>query len=76
MHFPHVVLLSACAVIWTAPLLAQSPNGVINGLVVDPSTRVIVNADVVVVNDVTGMRYTTKTNGEGIYVLPSLPPGP
>jgi hypothetical protein len=76
MRFPHVVLLSACALMWTATLLAQSPNGVINGLVLDPSTRIIVSADVVIVNDVTGMRYTTKTNGEGIYVLPNLPPGP
>jgi hypothetical protein len=76
MRFPYVVLLSACALILVLPLLAQSPNGVINGLVVDPSTRVIVGADVVVVNDETGVRYTTKTNGEGIYVLPNLPPGP
>ncbi|MHB8217786.1 MAG: TonB-dependent receptor [Candidatus Sulfotelmatobacter sp.] len=76
MRFPYVVLLSACALMWTATLRAQSPDGVINGLVVDPSTRIIVGADVVVVNDVTGLRYTTKTNGEGIYVLPNLPPGP
>src|SRR5258708_9265164 len=76
MRFPHVVLLSACALMSTATLLAQSPNGVINGLVVDPSTGIIVGAEVVVVNDVTGVRYTTKTNGEGIYVLPNLPPGP
>ena len=76
MRFPHVVLLSACALMWTATLLAQSPNGVINGLVVDPSNRAILGADVVVVNDVTGLKYTTKTNDEGIYVLPNLPPGP
>jgi hypothetical protein len=76
MRFPYVVLLSACALMWTATLLAQSPNGVINGLVVDPSNRVIVGADVVVVNDVTGVQSTTKTNAEGIYVLPNLPPGP
>jgi hypothetical protein len=76
MRFPYVVLLSACALMLAFPLLAQSPNGVINGLVGDPSNRVIVGADVVVVNDVTGVQYTTKTNGEGIYVVPSLPPGP
>ena len=76
MRFPDVVLLSACVLMWTATLLAQSPNGVINGLVVDPSNRVVVGADVVVVNDVTGVQYTTKTNAEGIYVLPNLPPGP
>jgi hypothetical protein len=76
MRFPYVVLLSAFALLWTATLLAQSPNGVINGLVVDPSNRVVVGADVVVENDVTGLKYTTKTNDEGIYVLPNLAPGP
>jgi hypothetical protein len=76
MRFPYVVLLSVCALMWTATLLAQSPNGVINGLVVDPSGRGIVGAEVVVENDVTGLKYTTKTNDEGIYVLPNLPPGP
>ena len=28
------------------------------------------------VNDVTGVQYTTKSNSDGIYVLPNLPPGP
>jgi hypothetical protein len=76
MRFPYVVLLSVCALMWTATLLAQSPNGVINGLVVDSSSRAIVGADVVVVNDATGLKYTSKTNDEGIYVVPDLPPGP
>lgn len=76
MRFPYVVLLAACALMLALPLLAQSPNGVINGLVVDPSNRLIVGGDVVVVNDATGVQYTTKTNEEGIYVLPNLPPGP
>jgi hypothetical protein len=76
MRFPYVVLLSACVLTVALPLVAQSPNGVINGLVADPSNRVIVGSDVVVVNDVTGVKYTTKTNAEGIYVLPNLPPGP
>ena len=76
MRFPYVVLLSACALTLALPLLAQSPNGVLNGLVVDPSNQVIVGADIICVNDVTGVQYAAKTNGEGIYVLPSLPPGP
>lgn len=76
MRFPHVVLLSACVVMLASPLLAQSPNGVLNGQVVDPSNSVIVGADIVAINDVTGIQYTTKTNGEGLYVLPNLPPGP
>jgi hypothetical protein len=76
MRFPYVVLLSACALMWTATLLAQSPNGVINGLVVDPSNKLIAGADILVVNDVTGVKYFGKTNHDGIYIVPNLPPGP
>ena len=76
MRFPYVVFLSACVVMLALPLLAQSPNGVLNGQVVDPSSRAIVGAEILAVSDVTHVQYTTKTNGEGIYVLPNLPPGP
>jgi hypothetical protein len=76
MRIPYVVLLSACALMWTATLIAQSPNGVINGLVVDPSNRVIAGADILAINDVTGVKYSGKTNDDGIYVVPNLPPGP
>jgi hypothetical protein len=69
-----------CRFLWivliSIPLCAQSPNGNINGLVSDPTQGAIVAAEVVAVNDVTGVQYTTKTNGEGIYVLVNLPPGP
>ena len=54
---------------------AQSPNGSISGIVLDPSGGVIVGADLVAVNDATRVQYTSKTNGEGIYVVPNLPPG-
>src|SRR5208282_3161860 len=65
-----------CALMLALPLVAQSPNGVINGLVADPSNRIIVGADILVINDATGVKYPGKTNDEGIYVVPSLPPGP
>lgn len=55
--------------------VAQSPNGTINGLVLDPSGSVIVGADVTVVNDLTGLLYAARTNSEGIYVVTNLPPG-
>src|SRR5258708_19348604 len=59
-----------------APAIAQSPSATINGLALDPSGAAIAGAQIVVVNDATGVQYTTKTNGEGIYVVPNLPPGP
>ena len=76
MRFPRVSSLFVTAVLLTIPLVSQSPNGNVNGIILDPSSRLIVGAEVVAVNDVTGVKYATKTNDEGIYVLPNLPPGP
>jgi outer membrane receptor protein involved in Fe transport len=76
MRFPRFVPFLVCMTLNTFSLFAQSPNGNINGLVSDPSSAAVVGAEVVAVNDVTGVQYTTRTNGEGIYVLPNLPPGP
>jgi hypothetical protein len=76
MRFPLFVPILVCLTLNTFSLFAQSPNGNINGLVSDPSTAAVVGAEVVAVNDVTGVQYTTKSNSEGIYVLPNLTPGP
>ncbi len=54
---------------------AQSPDATISGIVLDPSGGIIAGADVVIVNDSTGVQYDSKTNSNGIYVVPNLPPG-
>ena len=76
MRFPRFVPFVVCLALNTFSLFAQSPNGNINGLVSDPSSAAVVGAEIVAVNDVTGVQYTTKSNTEGIYVLPNLPAGP
>lgn len=55
--------------------IAQSTDATISGLVVDSSGRVIPNADIEILNDATGVHYTNKTNGAGIYTVSILPPG-
>jgi hypothetical protein len=55
---------------------AQSPNGTVSGIVLDPSGAIIAGADIVIVNDATGVQYSSKTNSDGIYVVRNLPPGP
>jgi hypothetical protein len=55
--------------------LAQSASGTISGLVVDPTGAVIADADILVVNDATRVQYPGKTNSEGFYLIPNLPPG-
>jgi len=57
----------------TAP--GQSPNGTVSGIVLDPSGAVIAGADVLIVNDATAVQYPGKTNSEGYYVVPNIPPG-
>ena len=76
MRLPQFVVLLACVVLLVLPISAQSPNGTINGLVLDPSGRVMAGAGIVVVNDETRVQYPGKTNEEGIYVVSNLPPGP
>lgn len=72
----HRVLCGYLLSLLTISALGQSPDANINGSVQDPSTGAIVGAEIVAVNDVTGVQYTTRSNSEGIFVLPNLPPGP
>ena len=76
MRFPQITVVFFLVVVTAFPLLAQSPNGTINGLVLDSSNRAIAGADILAINDVTGVKYSSKTNDLGIYVVPNLPPGP
>ena len=55
--------------------LAQSTSATISGGVTDPSGRFILDADVEIANDATGVIYSAKTNSAGMYLVPILPPG-
>jgi carboxypeptidase family protein/TonB-dependent receptor-like protein len=57
-------------------VLPQSPNASIRGIVLDPDAKAVPEAEIIVVNDATAIQYQTKTNGEGIYAVENLPPGP
>jgi hypothetical protein len=76
VRFPQIAFVLILVVLTAFPLVAQSPNGTINGLVLDSSNRVIAGADILLINDATGVKYVSKTNDEGVYVVPNLPPGP
>ena len=55
---------------------AQNTNtGEIRGLVTDPTGAVLPNVAVTISNVQTGVVTTTKTNGSGLYDVPSLLPG-
>jgi Carboxypeptidase regulatory-like domain len=70
------VFLAVLLLILGSKVLPQSPDGSIRGIVLDPDAKAIPDAEIIVVNDVTGVQYQTKTNGDGIYNAENLPPGP
>src|SRR5258708_29425399 len=60
----------------TLPIWGQSPTATVNGLVRDPSAAVVPAAEVQLINEQTNTRYPARTNREGIYSVPNLPPRP
>jgi outer membrane receptor protein involved in Fe transport len=58
------------------PLRGQNTNtGEMKGIVTDPTGAVVPNVAVTITNLQTGVVTTTKTNGSGLYDVPSLLPG-
>jgi hypothetical protein len=68
--------LMLAAIVATVSASGQSTSAIVSGLVIDASGRPISGADMLIVNDATGIRYPGTTNDEGIYEIPNLPPGP
>jgi len=54
---------------------AQSTNATVGGQITDEQGRVVLGVTVVLTNLNTGVTYEAKTNGDGIYSAPNLPPG-
>ena len=55
--------------------VSQSTNATISGGVTDPAGNFILDADVKIANDATGIVYSARTNSSGMYLVPILPPG-
>ena len=67
--------LLLCLVLFSSITFCQSTDATISGGVTDPGGNLILNADVEIANDATGVIYSAKTNGSGMYLIPILPPG-
>ena len=57
------------------PALAQLDTGIFSGRVTDASGAVVPNAPITVVETQTNFTTDTKTNGDGLYRVPTLRPG-
>ncbi len=67
--------LLLCVCLLPSIALCQSTNATISGGVTDITGKLILDADVEIANDATGVIYSARTNGSGMYLVPILPPG-
>ncbi|WP_179487002.1 TonB-dependent receptor [Granulicella arctica] len=67
--------LLLCVCFFASVALCQSTNATISGGVTDVAGKLILDADVEIANDATGVIYSARTNGSGMYLVPILPPG-
>jgi Carboxypeptidase regulatory-like domain len=59
-----------------SPSFGQMPGtGAISGIVYDPATRAVANAEVSAINEATGVSRSVKTSSEGVFSVPLLLPG-
>jgi len=63
------------AVLLAVPLFATGPTGAITGTVTDPSGAEVPKARVMVTNQETNAVREVRTNDDGDYTVPLLPPG-
>ncbi|HTJ29004.1 MAG TPA: TonB-dependent receptor, partial [Acidobacteriaceae bacterium] len=68
-------ILFLLALLFPVSLAAQATEGSVLGIVVDPSGRALVGAQIVVTNTQTNFPRTTVTNGSGEYLIANLPVG-
>jgi len=71
MHLLRCVLFAFL----TFSLAAQSPLGIITGVVSDPAGSVVPNAEVLLKSIDTGIERRVRTDNSGVYNFPNLTPG-
>src|ERR1700721_1135904 len=68
-------LLAGVPVFLAAPACAQSETATVSGRVTDSQGQVVPDVKIQLVNTETNLVQSTKTNSEGLYVLPDVRPG-
>jgi hypothetical protein len=68
LFFGALLVVHACA-------YGQNVNGSIVGTITDPSNAAVPDADVTITNANTGVAQTIRTDSNGYYTAPTLPPG-
>jgi len=61
---------------WNSSDISTLEPGQIGGIIVDPNGAIVPNAAITATNTQTGTSLTTRSDGEGHWVIAGLPPGP
>src|SRR5215467_2986481 len=71
-----VPVVFLCLSLWCIPSGAQTAaTGGLKGTITDPSASVVPSVSVKVISRTTGQARTVRTQGNGSYLVPLLPPG-
>jgi hypothetical protein len=74
-HFCAAVFVAGILAFGCVPAFSQMNTGEIDGIVKDPSGAVVLDATIEAVEAGTQLKYATKTNTSGEYLLAQLPVG-
>jgi hypothetical protein len=75
MHCRKMLALLVWSILSAVVAKGQSTSASLSGQITDTQNLVIVGAEVQAVNQETGVVYPTKTNSDGFFSIPDLPPG-
>ena len=70
LYLPAIFLLAVC---FCSPLFAQSAN--VSGQVVDSQGAAVKGSTITLLNKDTQVKLTTKSDSNGVFILPSVPSG-
>jgi hypothetical protein len=71
----RIRILAVLLLTWVSAALAQTSTGMISGRVVDPAAAAVPGAEVVLTQELTGVKLSTHTDNSGDFVFPSVLPG-
>src|ERR1700733_15502557 len=71
----HRIVLGAILAVSFSYAHAADVNAHIKGTVTDPTGAIIAKANVIAINEATGVKYTTVSQADGGYLFPQLPIG-
>ncbi len=71
----QIALVFLTGAVLTAPIFAQSVQGVVTGSVTDASGAAVPGAHVTLMNEGTSVKQTAETGSSGSYRFPLVPPG-